>query len=168
MNAKRFYTNLYKKLENVTPLKVDCGGLCQGACCSGDEESGMYLFPHEDVMYDGTEKWIKIYDSDFIFRDKPVKIAICNGTCDRKKRPLSCRIFPLFVDSNNKITKDIRAKAVCPLIKADIPSSQYDPLFLDAVQRVFNVLNRFKVTKEYIAETRKIIEEYKKMNDLFK
>ncbi len=168
MNAKKFYAGLYKKLENVTPLKVDCGKLCKGACCKGDGESGMYLFPHEEVMYDGTESWLKIYDSEFFFRDKPVKIAICNGTCDRRKRPLSCRIFPLFVDEHNKITKDLRAKAVCPLIKADIPFDQYDPLFLDRAKRVFNVLNRFKVTKEYITETRKIIEEYEELSNLLK
>jgi hypothetical protein len=24
------------------------------------------------------------------------RLAVCNGTCDRSKRPLACRIFPFF------------------------------------------------------------------------
>ena len=24
-------------LESLTPLKTDCGRLCEGACCKGDE-----------------------------------------------------------------------------------------------------------------------------------
>ena len=26
-------------LQNLTPLKTDCGRLCQGACCQGDEQT---------------------------------------------------------------------------------------------------------------------------------
>jgi hypothetical protein len=65
MNAKKLYKHIYKLLEDVTPIKADCGKLCNAACCEGDDETGMYLFPFEETMYDGTEKWLKIYDSDF-------------------------------------------------------------------------------------------------------
>ena len=97
MKAEKIYRYLYKLFDEVTPIKADCGQLCGGACCKGDGDTGMYLFPFEECIYDGTENWLKICDSDFYFNGKPVKIAICDGTCDRKKRPLSCRIFPLFL-----------------------------------------------------------------------
>ena len=39
-------------LETLTPLKTDCGRLCQGACCQGDEQTGMLLFPGEEAFYE--------------------------------------------------------------------------------------------------------------------
>ena len=62
MESKKLYGYLYSLLDDVTPLKADCGALCDGACCKGDD-AGMYLFPHEEVMYSGREKWMEIYDS---------------------------------------------------------------------------------------------------------
>lgn len=161
MTEKQLYTHLYKLFDGVTPLNVDCGGLCNGACCEGDGETGMYLFPNEEVMYDGSEKWLEIYDSDFIFDGKPVKIAICDGTCDRKKRPLSCRIFPLFAGQNG-LVHDIRGKGLCPLVTATIPFSQFNPRFIKNVTRAFNVLDKFRVTKAYVRETQKIIDSFQK------
>ena len=167
MTAKEFYTYLYKLLDKVTPLKVDCGGLCNGACCKGDGETGMYLFPCEEVMYDGTEKWLKIYDSEFTINDKPIKILICDGSCERKKRPLSCRIFPLFIDEKNELTVDKRGKGLCPLVTAKIPFKQYNPLFIKNVKRVFKILNNNAITKEYVDETKKLICEYDKLEEIF-
>lgn len=85
MDAKRLYTHLYRLLDKATPIGADCGKLCGAACCKGDEDTGMYLFPFEEVMYDGSEKWLRIYESDFYVNGKAVKIAICSGICDRKK-----------------------------------------------------------------------------------
>ena len=160
MDAKKIYRHLYKLLENSTPIGVDCGQLCGGACCEGDGETGMYLFPFEECMYDGTEDWIKIYDNDFIFRGKPVKIAICNGRCNRKKRPLSCRIFPLF-KCDGVLKNDPRAVHICPLAKGNITLDEYDEEFVENLRKVFNILDKFGITREYIAETNKIIEEFK-------
>ena len=168
MTAKEFYTYLYKLLEKVTPLVVDCGGLCDGACCKGDGESGMYLFPCEEVMYDGTEDWLEIYDSEFIFKDKPVKIAICRGVCDRKKRPLSCRIFPLFENEEGELAADIRANGLCPLVTAKIPFDEYNPEFIKRVKKVFKILNNNNITRDYIEETKELIKEYEELNDIFK
>ena len=167
MVKKEFYEELYKLLENVTPLPVDCGGLCEGACCRGDEESGMYLFPGEEAMYDGSEKWLEICDSDFMFEDKPVKIAICDGTCDRKKRPLSCRIFPLFIDKEGNLVHDVRGKWLCPLVTAKIEFETFDKRFIKNVKKVFEKLSENEITRKYIEETQKIIEEFEEMNDLF-
>ena len=38
-------------LSNLTPLKSDCGRLCGGACCQGDDATGMLLFPGEEALY---------------------------------------------------------------------------------------------------------------------
>ncbi len=160
MEAKKLYTHLYKLLENVTPIGVDCGQLCKGSCCKGDGDTGMYLFPFEECMYEGSEAWLKIYDSDFIFRGKPVKIAVCNGTCDRKKRPLSCRIFPLF-ECHGVLQNDLRAIHICPLAKGRITLDEYDSLFVENTEKVFNILNKFAITKEYIEKTNEIIDEFK-------
>lgn len=160
MDAKKIYEHLYKLLEKATPIGVDCGQLCNGACCEGDGETGMYLFPFEEQMYNGTEEWLEIYDSDFIFKGKPVKIAICNGTCNRKKRPLSCRIFPLF-KIDGELKNDPRAVHVCPLAKGNITLEEYDMTFVENTKKVFNILEKFTTTKDYIAETQKIIDEFK-------
>lgn len=160
MDAKKLYSHLYKLLDNATPIGVDCGQLCGAACCKGDVETGMYLFPFEECMYDGTEDWIKIYDSDFIFEGKSVKIAICNGTCHRKKRPLSCRIFPLF-KCDGKLKNDFRAVHICPLAAGNITLEEYDKTFVENTTKVFNILSKFGIMKKYIAETEKIIDEFK-------
>lgn len=159
MDAKKLYKYLYKLLYNATPIGVDCGQLCGGACCKGDGETGMYLFPFEECMYDGTEDWLEIYDSDFIFEGKSVKIAICDGTCDRKKRPLSCRIFPLF-KHYGELKNDLRAVHICPLAAGNITLGEYDKTFVKNTKKVFNILSKFKITKKYIEETQKIIDEF--------
>ena len=167
MIKKEFYDELYRLLENVTPLKVDCGGLCQGACCEGDGETGMYLFPGEEMMYDGTEDWLEICDSDFFFEGNPVKIAICDGTCDRKKRPLSCRIFPLFIDEEGNLTYDARGEWLCPLVTANIEFEQFDPRFIENVTKTFEKLMENETTENYIKETQKIIKEHSELKELF-
>ena len=42
-------------LGPLTPLQSDCGRLCGGACCQGDEQTGMLLFPGEDALYAGCD-----------------------------------------------------------------------------------------------------------------
>ena len=82
------YNKMYKKIFNIlgelTPLKADCGQLCGCACCKGDDKTGMRLFPHEESAL------------NIIETSSNVRLAVCNGTCDRNKRPLACRIFPFF------------------------------------------------------------------------
>ncbi len=160
MNVIKLYRYLYKLLEKSTPIGVDCGQLCSSACCKGDGDTGMYLFPFEEKMYNGRENWLKIYDSDFIFKGKPVKIAVCNGTCQREKRPLSCRIFPLF-QLDGELKNDPRAVHICPLSAGNITLDEYDGEFVENTKKVFNILNKFSITKDYVKETQKIIDEFK-------
>ena len=167
MNPKKLYKHLYRLLDDATPIKADCGKLCGSACCDGDEDTGMYLFPFEEVMYSGKERWLKIYDSDFFVGGNAVKIAICNGRCEREKRPLSCRIFPLFLYSGGELKADFRAKHICPLAAANIETDEYNPQFTKNVRKVFNILKKFSQTSAYIKETEKIILEQKEISDLF-
>jgi len=53
-HISELYKQVYKRLDDVTPLTVDCGELCDKLCCRGDEESGMYLFPGKSVCLSKT------------------------------------------------------------------------------------------------------------------
>ena len=81
------------ELEAVTPLKpFNCGRLCSARCCSGDENDGMGLFPgEEELLKDCADFEIKKSEGNF-----GESVLVCRGECDRRKRPLACRIFPLF------------------------------------------------------------------------
>ena len=46
------YSAAYSLIDEATPLRhKDCGALCDGACCKGDDETGMYLYPFEEAMF---------------------------------------------------------------------------------------------------------------------
>ena len=108
----------YALLENVTPLKYDCGSLCHGACCKPDSvnsetSGGMQLLPYEDVLIGGYEGYETKDTNDG-------KILICSGKCERIFRPFMCRIFPYYarIDSESgriSLRIDPRSVNVCPL-----------------------------------------------------
>ena len=81
-------------LEDVTPLRTDCGLLCAHACCLPDEDGqgGVYLFPGEKPL---TGDWGEIVPEE-ILPGVPADMLICRGACDRRLRPLACRIFPCW------------------------------------------------------------------------
>lgn len=138
------YRKAWKYLESVTPLRTDCGTLCGRACCKGSDQDGMLLFPGEEAMYLADEKDFSIRDSHIVLSDGTrIKLLVCKGTCDRKKRPLSCRIFPVIpqIDGEDFLTftPDLRATALCPLL---YQSDRYaiSPAFIDAFYSAFEVL----------------------------
>lgn len=103
----------YDLLGTLTPLKSDCGRLCGAACCKGNDEMGMLLFPGEEKLYTDDKSFKIIYT-------KKYPLLICNGTCARDKRPLSCRIFPLAIINDNgfiRVIADPRSIPVCPLYR---------------------------------------------------
>ena len=125
-------------LENVTPLKTDCGRVCGGACCQCDEDGqgGMLLFPGEEKLYDDPlPAGFSLTES----RELGVKYLLltCEGRCDRKDRPLSCRLFPLLPTENGVIL-DRRGWAVCPLM--EYGKQGLDPAFARAVQAAGQML----------------------------
>ena len=103
-------------LENITPLKTDCGKCCGAACCTSDEDGqgGVNLLPGEEAQLQDID-WGKI-DRD-PHMDAPM--LMCTDMCDREMRPFLCRIFPLcpVIGKSGKWTvrMDARARAVCPL-----------------------------------------------------
>ncbi len=119
-------------LEQLTPLKSDCGALCGGACCRSleGEETGMLLFPGEEDDYVGLEGWR-------LTETRQGWLVSCPGTCDRSMRPLACRIFPLLPvlrEDGIHVAVDARARAVCPLSRQGMKAMDQD--FVAAVRQV--------------------------------
>lgn len=138
------YQKAWEYLENVTPLNTDCGALCGHACCRGSDQDGMLLFPGEEAMYRDNDCGFCIRDSHIALSDGTlVKLLVCRGRCDRKMRPLSCRIFPIIpqIDEEGYLNfvPDLRAVALCPLLyQAD--RHAISPSFIDALYSAFEDL----------------------------
>lgn len=137
-------------LEHTTPLKSkNCGKLCEACCCKGSENDGMGLFPNEHELLKD-EKGFNFLDSEGNF-GQPV--LVCSGECDRKKRPLACRFFPLFplaVEHEGEVkiipVPDPRA-AVCPLISQNYNISKQ---FYRSVRLAGKYLIRDEECREYL------------------
>lgn len=140
-------------LEKLTPLKTDCGRLCQGACCQGDEKTGMLLFPGEEAFYENCT-FARIIPAGFMLGGKDALLLVCNGTCDRENRPLACRLFPLFLkfkeDGITKLRMDVRAKAVCPLTDYGIKALDTD--FKQAARKAYDILLEDEDCAAYLRE----------------
>ena len=138
-------------LESLTPLKTDCGRLCQGACCQGDEATGMLLFPGEEALYEDCA-FARVVPTGFSLGGTPAQLLVCDGRCDRKNRPLACRLFPLFLkfreDQTPVLRLDARARAVCPL--TDYGMRALDPEFKQAARRAYDLLLEDEVCAAYL------------------
>lgn len=152
MNERK-YNRIYKMLENVTPLSADCGKVCDKSCCKGDENTGMLLFPLEETALSVKE-------------ENSLRLAVCDGCCDRSERPLSCRLFPFFPVMNEsgdiEAAVDYRGYGVCPLIehKSEV---KFDRRFLRTVRRVGRILYRDEDTFPFMKQ---ISEEIKVQREL--
>lgn len=139
----------YDILYNETPLGFyNCGRLCDGLCCRGDE-NGMWLFPGEDELFRGRDGFT-ICETE---GNHGYPMVICSGECDRRIRPLACRIFPLFpmVSEENgeteiKIVIDPRA-GMCPLSNG---RRRFDTGFVKAVHRAAKCLVRDEEIFDYL------------------
>ena len=85
MKKEDVIKSCYSLLRSVTPLDFDCGKLCDGKCCKGDEKTGMLLFPGEEKLID--------HNINVIETDNGEKLAGCNGGCDRNRRPVRGTLF---------------------------------------------------------------------------
>ena len=129
-------------MRGVTPLKADCGALCESACCFGEEEDGMILLPHEAERYQG-ETWCRV------IRRGKTDVLICRGICPREKRPFACMLFPLRIevtDEKARIIMDPLSVSVCPLASHGLRALNTD--FLSAARRSAAVLLK---DPEYLA-----------------
>ena len=172
MNAAYVYLQLYRLFDRSTPAKSDCGILCDSACCKGDD-SGMYLFPGEQCVYDLLQpEWVQIEESDFFYehngKKRNVPIAFCNGRCDRYQRPLACRIFPLtpFLEEDGtlSIIIDPRAKSLCPLAE-NWELSDFEEKFITNIKKAFHILLKngefrsfMRAYSDYLSEFRRFFK----------
>lgn len=142
-----------KKLDTLTPLKTDCGRLCGGACCQGDAQTGMLLFPGEDALYADCG-FARVLDADFTLGSEAARLLICRGTCPRAERPLACRLFPLFLRFNAQggthVVLDPRARAVCPL--TDYGLEALDGAFVAAAREAYALLMESDRCAAYLRE----------------
>ena len=136
------FVKTYKLLNKCTPLPVDCGQLCDGACCKGDEDNGMLLFPGEEQLFLDNQSF-EIRATDYVLDDGfVVKLLLCKSPCNRKFRPLGCRIFPLIgfaADGEIEVQMDPRSNDVCPLAIVGIQEG-ISTQFILKVKKVFEIL----------------------------
>lgn len=140
-------------LQTLTPLKSDCGRLCSGACCQGDDATGMLLFPDEEALYTDCT-FAEIVSADFSLGGKQALLLVCRGACERKNRPLACRLFPLFLtftkSGEPKVRMDRRAACVCPL--TDYGLMGLDTAFVEAVKEAYALLLKDETCAAYLKE----------------
>ncbi len=163
MHISEIYKSIYKFYRDTTPLLVDCGKLCGGACCesSDEEETGMYLFPGEEKLFENNPDF-KIVPSEFQYGEDYANIVICRGSCNRDLRPLSCRIFPLvpyIKNGKSKLIFDPRAKTICPLVELK-DFSHLDKVFLRKTNCVINLLMKFEKSRLFLEGLTDIIDDF--------
>lgn len=144
-------------LENVTPLQMDCGEVCGGACCVSHpgEQTGMLLFPGEEDAYTQEE--------GYTVTDSPMgKLLTCSGRCDRQNRPLACRMFPLVMllrDDGVKVATDAAARSVCPLARQGKNALSQE--FVSAVRQAAVLLAEDDVQQEHLRRLTAQHDEWK-------
>lgn len=148
-------------LENVTPLRTDCGRVCGARCCRSleGEETGMLLFPGEEEAYLEKPEWTCRETGRGI-------LAVCPGRCDRSERPLACRIFPLLPVARNgeiRAAADERARKVCPLLRHGVQG--LDPAFRSAVKEAGRLLAEDPEQAAFLAALGEEQEELKALRE---
>ena len=169
-SKKKLYSQIYRILERVTPLKSDCGLLCNKACCDGgDEDLGMYLFPGEELLLSDLG-YYRITPTDIQLKNGSiVLLANCDGKCDRTHRPLACRIFPLtpYLTYRRTLTleMDIRAVGTCPLANRK-NAPPLHPDFIRAVRQSIRIMSQDPEILSFIETLSRILDEYAQLPDL--
>ena len=130
-----------KLLQNVTPLAADCGRFCGAACCQGDDDAGMLLFPGEEQLYAACA-FGAVRKTGYSLGGRPALLFVCRDWCAREERPLACRLFPLTVrfgqDGAPSLIMDPRSAGVCPLYASGLQG--LIPSFREAALEAFEVL----------------------------
>ena len=145
---QKLYAEASRIIGDKTPLKKDCGQVCGGACCKGDDDTGMLLFPFEESVFRVEEK-------------DGVRLCVGQGRCDRSERPLSCRIFPFLPyvtpDGKIKVIPDVRGINVCPLV-THFSEVKFDKGFLYRVKKVGRLLYADEQCREFLVDTSREID----------
>lgn len=155
----------YDILRRETPLGFyNCGRLCDGLCCRGDE-TGMWLFPGEEKLFEN-KPGFEVCETEGNYG---YPMVICDGECNRNERPLACRIFPLFPSVSEeageitiRVILDPRA-TMCPLTGN---AKRFDDNFVKAVHRAAQYLVRDKEQREYLIKVSEELDEIKRLKNL--
>lgn len=156
---KEYLLRAYATIGDYTPMISDCGALCEAACCDTDEEGqgGVFLFPGEREMLCECE-WGRIQPHVF------APMLVCDEYCDRDRRPLACRIFPLTpVRGENgrwTVRMDVRARPVCPLVRSGIKG--LNPDFVRAVRKALRIIGETDQGNLFLEKWMALEEEYRK------
>ena len=142
---KKTYQAAYRLLNRVSPTDYDCGELCGSACCLAEEDDmGIYLLPGDEELFAGETdnsaddsadggwlEWRMESAADCGFPESwPEEIPFirCKTPpfCERSKRPLQCRTFPLmpYLTEDGELQmlyNDNELPYRCPLIEEEIP-----------------------------------------------
>ena len=146
-------------LENVTPLAVDCGQVCDGRCCRPSADSvGMLLLPGEEAL---------LADEGFTLTPADGgTLLTCDGQCRREVRPFACRVFPLFPyvgeDGRVRAVYDPRSFRLCPLTQncARVPLRRD---FVRAVRRAGRLLMRDPACAAFLRANSREIDELSRL-----
>ena len=157
----------YSALRSVTPLPhaLDCGKLCGARCCRGGDNDGMELFWGEERLF--------AHDPRFTVRtDGTRKILICRGVCDRRTRPLACRMYPFYPVPQDtetgltvRVVYDLRGLRSCPIVQNHLKP---DPRFIAAVRKAGHILLRDAHNEIILRETAALFDDMISFTELFK
>ncbi len=169
MNNIQIIKEAYLILNKETPLKHDCGKLCNSLCCRDNGEGlGMWLLPDEKEL-------LKKYNT-YTFHEScdGTETVVCNGKCNRNMRPFACRIYPYYpslkmsedgyIDIQIKV--DPRARLTCPIARYN---SKYraNIFFLSNLKHSVRVLLKSpEITKE-LFEINDFLSEIEEMQNKF-
>ena len=143
-------------IGDATPLKFDCGTLCQRACCVS--EGYMMVFPYEKPMLE---------DKNYIFKKADlisygqIDLVTCDGTCSREYRPFSCRVYPLapkFIGDEIFVRLDVRGRPTCPLCHKSMNS--LSPDFISKVKRAFHHISQDDEMKRFLKAISNHVDMY--------
>ena len=146
----------YEIIKDLTPLRTDCGELCNKACCSPDEDGqgGMLLFPGERELCEGD--WCRIDSTP------AGDILTCLSPCPRDTRPLACRIFPLtpvFSKGVWTVRMDARARRMCPLVRSGVKG--LDREFSLAVRDALRIIASDPAGEKFLQDWQAAEEEFR-------
>ena len=166
----------YTRLENVTPLKYDCGSLCGSLCCNNNgkdgETLGMWLLPYEKELLEALTKDDPTTNFTFGKAEDGTETVFCSGMCDRRFRPFACRIYPFYAKLINdetgririKVKVDPRARFSCPIAMKDSylrPSIE----FVSTVKSAVRELLKDEIIKKDLISTSEFLSEIEEMQN---
>ena len=152
-------TRAYEIMGRLTPMLSDCGLLCGAACCRPDEDGqgGVYLFPGEEALLAGCG-WGRVQPGNL------APMLVCEGPCERERRPLGCRVFPLTPVRGKSgkwtVRLDARARPMCPLVSSGLGG--LDPAFVRAARDALRAIGESDGGDAFLQRWYELEEEYRK------